>query len=116
MKDVINLSSGFLVWQISLICSEKAFDKFVKKNGIIGAERDDYNSCMGVFRGIGDHRFMLIYCPHEKGLVDLVHELSHAVDEIFLRTGVNTGIESTETRAYLLDSLFAQALDGGYGK
>lgn len=117
MKSLIKLSSGFFRKDIYLACTEKALRKFIDRNKVLCSFPDEgIDGAAGLFGTEGGGSVFMIYCKHEKGVVTLVHELSHAVDEIFQCCGVDTGIGSTETRAYLLDSLLEQALDKGYGK
>lgn len=117
MKDVIKLSSGFFRKTIYLACTEKALGKFISKHKVMCDFPDGgFDGAMGLFNTKNGGSVFLIYCKHDAGVVTLVHELSHAVDEIFQCCGVDTGIGSTETRAYLLDSLLEQSLDGGFGK
>lgn len=117
MKDVFELSTGFFRKSVFLVCTDKALSKFIKKEKVLCPEPPEgMDGMMGVFDTDGGKQVMIVHCNHDAGIVVLVHELSHAVDEVFHHLGVDPGMPSTETRAYLMDSLLEQALEFGYGK
>jgi len=112
-KNWFKLDCGFFPVNIHLIGSEKALYKCAKKEGFSVSDLGDTSKVDAYFSQIecDDGLYIsFIFCPKGTSIDILLHEIVHAVDYVFMDLGVDHSAENTETRAYLTQHLFKQAL------
>lgn len=112
-KNWFKLDCGFFPVNVNLITSQKALSKYAEEEGFSVSDIGDVSDCDAYFHQVkcrdGIDTFF-IFCPKGERMDILLHEIVHAVDYVFNALGIDPSIASDETRAYLTQHLFKQAL------
>lgn len=90
---------------LNIFGSRKDFKAFLKEHKAPGIPNIPKNAPAFFYRGLcKGYRLWCILFPDEIS-IDVVHECSHVIDQLFKDVGVPPGLESTELRAYLMGKL-----------
>ena len=84
--------------------SERMFN--AKRTEITG-DKNHISNFLGCV-SCSESRMQMVIGVFDGGLPTLVHEVSHAVINVFYPTGMSASVETTEAFAYLYESLFEQ--------